>query len=235
MSAEPTVDSPRRPRGRVLTVVAVALAVALVSALALVLAQDQTQQPSNGSSQGPAPEPIMSHPPDDTDPAPTPSQSTSPTPQRPEPTSPEASGPSSSPTAPIPVRQSVPTGEPADAGAGISIRVINVDRVTAGGGGGIGDLAGPAMAVSMRVENGGNRSLALNEVVVTASYGSAGLPAPSVVNDPRQDPLSGALKPGGAASGVYVFSLPEAGSSNFAIQVSYAAGAENVEFTGDLS
>jgi hypothetical protein len=92
------------------------------------------------------------------------------------------------------------------------------------------------MAVTVEVANDGRTTLALNEVVVTAVHGADRVPAPPIVNDPRNDWMTGPLAPGRSAEGVYVFSLAGAGpgSDDVIIRVSVAGGEPFVAFSGSV-
>lgn len=138
-------------------------------------------------------------------------------------------------SSPILVKESVAIGESASAGDDVSIRVLGLRAVTANGSGGIGDLAGPAMVVATKLVNQRADSIVLDQVVVTATVGAQDTPAPPVEHDRRSRPLAGRVESGASASGRYVFGLPESVRGPVTITVSYAGGAPNVAFTGDLA
>lgn len=136
---------------------------------------------------------------------------------------------------PIEVKETVPIDDVADFGDGITVEVARVTPVQADGGGGIGDLAGPAIAVALRLTNDRSTTISLGEVVVTATYGTDDVPAPGVFHDTRNDHFSGSLRAGRSATGTYVFSLPEDARDRVTILVSYAGGVPNVAFQGSLT
>lgn len=133
---------------------------------------------------------------------------------------------------PIEVKETVPIDEVGDFGDGIRVGVARVRAVEAGGGGGIGDLAGPAIAVTIDLTNDGSTPVTLDEVVVTATYGKDGIPAPGVFNDTRANHFAGSLAAGASARGTYVFSLPEDQRRRVTILVSHSGGVPNVAFQG---
>ena len=66
-------------------------------------------------------------------------------------------------------------------------------------------------AVTLVVSNGSPAAVDLNQVVVTATYGSPALVASPVYEDPRAQDFSGVAAPGGSASATYVFAIPPSG------------------------
>jgi len=159
-------------------------------------------------------------------------------------------GESVSPSAPAPAPTPVPTGptddvdEPpvallevplegqAEVGNGIVATLPGIEAIQ-GTGVGRGNIAGPALRVTVRIVNGTAGPVSLDGVAVTMAYGSETTPA-SPLDDPSQRPFAGMLAPGESAEGVYVFQVPSDGRSSVTIEVGYQAGAPLLVFSGPV-
>lgn len=95
-----------------------------------------------------------------------------------------------------------------------------------------GEIAGPAIRVTVRVTNDGSKPLNLNNARVTAYYGTDQTPAGVLTAGSRE--LTGRLAAGGTADGVYVFTVPEKERGNVRITVDTAAGVPVAVFTGPM-
>ncbi len=115
-----------------------------------------------------------------------------------------------------------------DDGVAVTLSGLRAVEATAVGP---GNVAGPALQVTVRIANDTDRPLGLDTVEVTMAYGSDLTPA-SPVDDPAQAPLRGALEQGESAEGVYVFSVPAGARSSVTVQVGYQSGAPLAVFTG---
>jgi len=107
-------------------------------------------------------------------------------------------------------------------------------RAIEGEGTGPGNVAGPAVAVTVRLTNGTAEELSLDGAVVSLTYTSDARPA-SPLDDPSAAPLSGALAPGSSAEGVYVFSVPADQRDVVSVAIGYQAGAPYLVFTGSVA
>jgi hypothetical protein len=96
---------------------------------------------------------------------------------------------------------------------------------------GPGNVAGPALRVTVRLENGTAGPVSLDGAVVTMAHGAGQTPA-SPLDDPSAAPLSGVLDPGGSAVGVYVFTVAEDARETVTVSVGYRPGAPYLVFTG---
>lgn len=85
-------------------------------------------------------------------------------------------------------------------GSSATARVLGVEEVTASGTG-IGEIAGPALLVTLEVTNTGGEDLDLASFNVSAYLGSDAVPASPVTTDDRESPLAGVLSPGESARG----------------------------------
>lgn len=95
-----------------------------------------------------------------------------------------------------------------------------------------GEIAGPAVALTLTVENGSDDAIDLSTAMVSVtgskdSYGQATTSEP-------YSPFAGTLAPGETASGVYVFRLPADERDSLQVTVEYIAGAPIALFTGDV-
>ena len=136
----------------------------------------------------------------------------------------------------VPAR-TVPTNAPvaldgtADFGNKISARLTEVKAVDATAKQ-PGEVAGPAVAVTVEVSNTSRQPIGLDTVSVTLAD-EAGNPGSPVSTDPAK-PLSGVLTPGQQQSGTYIFTVPKNTRDRLTVSVSYSTGAPTVLFTGSL-
>lgn len=147
----------------------------------------------------------------------------------PPPLSPAPTGPTATATALPPSADPVPL----DAAARVGDVTVSLADVAAiqGTATGPGDVAGPALRVTVRLVNGTNDPLDLLGVAVSTTYGAGATPAPPL-GDPSAAPLSGTLEPGATADGVYVFRVPTDARDSVTVSVGYQAGARYAVFTG---
>src|SRR3712207_1179832 len=95
-------------------------------------------------------------------------------------------------------------------------------------------IAGPALRVTVRVENGTAEPVALGGVAVNLAYGPDRTPA-SPLDDPSRRPFATMVEPGQSAEGVYVFTVPADARDQVTIEVGYEAGAPLLQFTGPVA
>lgn len=124
----------------------------------------------------------------------------------------------------------VQLGTPAAVGNGISATVVSLDPID-GTGRGPGNIAGPALRAMIRITNGTTQPQSVDAVAVDMTYGSERRPA-SPLDDPSQRPFRGIVRPGGSATGTYVFTVPADARSVVTVSVGYQAGAPFMVFTG---
>ncbi len=120
------------------------------------------------------------------------------------------------------------TAEAAD--DGISATLESLEAIE-GTGVGPGEVAGPALRVTVRVANDSAEPVDLDAVVVNASSGEDEVPAPTL-GDPSAAPFAGSLEPGGTADGVYVFRVPVDARDLVTVSVGYRADAPFLVFSG---
>ncbi|SOC47169.1 hypothetical protein SAMN05660748_0659 [Blastococcus aggregatus] len=119
---------------------------------------------------------------------------------------------------------------PAETGDGVTGSLVSVEAID-GTGVGRGNIAGPALRVTVRLTNGTAEAVPLDGVAVELTHGSDAVPA-SPLDDPSRAPFGGSLEPGASAQGVYVFSVPADDRRIVSVSVGYRAGAPFLVFSG---
>lgn len=132
-------------------------------------------------------------------------------------------------TVPITTAQPAPLGAASSYGNGVSASIVKTAAIT-GVADRPGEIAGPAVAVTVQIINQSTEAIGLNNVIVNF-YDSAGAPATRLSSAPSS-PLSGALTAGTKQTGVYAFNVAKDHRAQVRITVSYAANAPIVLFTG---
>jgi hypothetical protein len=124
----------------------------------------------------------------------------------------------------------VPLDGRAEAGNGV-VAVLPAIEAIRGTGTGPGNIAGPSLRVTVRLDNGTAEPMALGPVSVNVYYGAERTPA-SPLDDPSSAPFQGTLAPGKSATGVYVVRIPENARGDVTVEVGYQAGAPLLIFNG---
>lgn len=135
---------------------------------------------------------------------------------------------SASGKAPAPV--TAPLNGTASPTGSVSVSVPKVESVT-GKPEGVGEIAGPALRFTLRLDNDTSKAIALGSVVVNAYYGADETPAPSL-SGPGAKPFGSTVAAGKTATGVYVFSVPKKGRSDVTVEFSYSTDVSTVVFSG---
>jgi hypothetical protein len=140
--------------------------------------------------------------------------------------------PTDAPTVPAPetTLSPVPLDGTASFGTGVTARLTAVESV-AGEASGPGEVAGPAVRVTVELHNGTNEALALNEMIVDVFAGTELAPG-EPLSGPGVQWFDGTLEPGGDATGVYVFGVPADRRDQVRVRVSYDPLAPTVLFEG---
>lgn len=137
--------------------------------------------------------------------------------------------PSASPRetlAPVPLDQPVAPAE------GVNVTLSSI-RPIAGEASVPGEVAGPALEITVHVENAGSGAAVTDTLVVNVYYGDQRTPANILVN-PRKDlPLS--IDAGDSADGLYAFSVPEAERGRIVVEVDLSVDLPVVLFEGAVS
>lgn len=216
-------------RRRVWLGAAVAVVVVVLTVVSLLLSggdDDRTPSAAAGettASTTTAP-PVVAAP---TAPTPAPTPETTPE------TTPEPTGPTGDVDDPPPSRPAVALDAAAEVGDGVSASLVSLDAIE-GTATGPGNIAGPALRITVRIENGTDEPVSLGGVVVDLASGRDLVPA-SPLDDPSAAPFAGTVAPGEHADGVYVFTIPEEDRGSVTVSVGYQAGAPLMVFTGSAS
>lgn len=105
-----------------------------------------------------------------------------------------------------PVAPSVGLDVPAVLAPGVQARVSDVEAIQ-GEARGFGELSGPAVRFRVSVENTTDKPVSLDHVVVDVSAGASDTPA-LVLSGPGVEVFPPSVEPGGRASAVYVYLVP---------------------------
>lgn len=125
---------------------------------------------------------------------------------------------------------SAPLDDTATPASGIEVRVSDVESVQ-GVAQGPGEIAGPAVRVSVEVINKSDEGVAMDLALVNVYYGSDRTPA-TALSGPGLAPLTGSIPAGKSATGAYVFSVPEDERDQLTVEFSYSTDAPTVVFSG---
>ncbi|GGD00132.1 hypothetical protein GCM10011512_28720 [Tersicoccus solisilvae] len=97
-----------------------------------------------------------------------------------------------------------------------------------------GEIAGPAVRLTIQATNRGSEPVNLDLFVVNAYVGPELTPAGNVTQ-PGGRPFTGTLAPGADATGVYLFSIPTDQRGRVRVTVDYRAQEPRVVFEGSLA
>lgn len=198
-------------------VAAVALVVAVIVAIGVATGWGSGASPSPGGS---SPDPTSSGS------APTPSASA---PSSADPDDDEGDSETSAPRETAPPVALDEAAEPAD---GLRVSLTSIESFT-GSVSVPGEVAGPALEVTVEVENRGKSAALTDTLIVNVYYGPDRTPANILVR-PRTDlPLS--VPAGKTAEGVYAFSVPENARGQILVEVDLSVDLPVVLFEGAVS
>ncbi len=225
-----TPHPPVRSSRRLLAGVAAAVLVAVLAVLALFSSGavgDQSAPPASAQSSGTG--------------RPTPAPTSGPDPAAPVVPEPTAGaeapvqvvpGPTAGGDVLPPVLPAVALDERGEVGDGVTATVRSLEAIE-GTGYGPGNIAGPALRVTLLLENGTQDPLDLGGVAVELTTGPDSAPA-SPLDDPSQAPFPGTLASGESAEGVYVFTVPVDQRDLVTISVGHRPGAPVMVFRGSV-
>jgi hypothetical protein len=120
--------------------------------------------------------------------------------------------------------------EAAEVIPGVTFSIAGLESVE-GEAEGRGQVAGPAIRFRIDVDNTTSEAVQLGTTVVNVFMGSAQRPAQEL-SGPGAEPFPAEVAPGGAASGVFVFSVPLEERDQVAISVDFAVGVPVAVFEG---
>jgi hypothetical protein len=134
------------------------------------------------------------------------------------------------PVDPAETKPAVGLDAPSSFARGLVARVTDIEAVE-GEARGPGEIAGPALRVSVEIRNNTGRAESLAGSVVTVAYGRD--PAPGVaLSGPGVRPLAGSVPAGGAATGRYVVGVPLDQRDRIQVTISLRASLPTVAFEG---
>jgi len=145
---------------------------------------------------------------------------------------PTPTGPTEVVDQPPPALPEVPLDAEAAVGNGIVATLPRIEAIE-GTAVGPGNIAGPALRVTVRIANGTAEAVPLEGVAVNMYYGTDRTPA-SPLDDPSRRPFGGMVAAGDSADAIYVFSVPADARDSVTIEVGYQAGAPLLLFTGPV-
>jgi hypothetical protein len=117
-----------------------------------------------------------------------------------------------------------------DTGVRVSVAAVEGITVTAETP---GEVAGPAVAATVRFENESGEPLDVGGAMVSLLDAAGDLATPTTSSP--ADPAIGTIEDGAAAEGTYVFRIPEDTRHEITLMVDYAAGAPIVVFHGAVA
>lgn len=218
MTENPTPAPSRRPLLLLVGGVVAVVVVALVVWLAL---RDDADDPSDrpGATTSPTPTSSPTEPLDD----------------------PDIDLPTKSPGQTVPTEVATPTAEPekpvrveldetAELGNGVSVAVTRIEAVQ-GEGRGPGETSGPALRVTITLENTTGESVDVSLALATLYYGADDAPAGDL-SAPGVRPITGSLAPGESVSGRYVFGVPVDERDQVRVDFTYDVSAPKAIFSG---
>ena len=126
----------------------------------------------------------------------------------------------------------MPLTRTASLGGKVTSAVVGIKSIS-GTASGPGEIAGPALEVTIRIDNGSAALLNLNGVAVNLAN-AKGDPA-SPLSSPPAAPFAGTLRPGASSAGTYVFSVGSALRNPVSISISYSTDTPVVVFVGKAS
>jgi hypothetical protein len=124
----------------------------------------------------------------------------------------------------------VPINQTAAFGTGLTLHVTGIEAVK-GQAKSPGEIAGPALRVTLEATNATKQAISLATTVVEVSYGADKTPGVQLT-EPGSKPFSGAVRPGGSATGTYVFTVPLDQRERIQVTMSYAASKPTVVLEG---
>jgi hypothetical protein len=120
--------------------------------------------------------------------------------------------------------------EPADTTTGMTFRLERLEAVQ-GEATGPGEIAGPAVRVTVVATNGTTSPVLLDGTVVDLIYGPDHTSA-APLSGPGAERFAASIDPGASATAVYVFDVPVDQRAEVSVIVSYLASVSPVVFTG---
>jgi hypothetical protein len=133
------------------------------------------------------------------------------------------------PIEPVKTKKAVPLNTTGDFGTGLTVRLSSIAAVK-GTATVPGEIAGPAIKLTVVARNGADRAVDLNSVVVFVSFGRERTPASELSEGAR--PLTGRVAPDDSRTGTYIYTVPEDEREQLRVEISYSGKAPTVAFEG---
>ena len=132
---------------------------------------------------------------------------------------------------PAPTPEAIKTRleSPASPAEGLTVRLGGVKAIEAKAQG-PGEVAGPAVAVTIEIENKGSKAFDTGLLSVNLDD-AKGRPGSGMMAKPAKW-ITGSVEPDAKVSGVYVFTVPKANRDPITVSVSLNPGMPTVLFTG---
>ncbi|GEK78815.1 hypothetical protein [Agrococcus baldri] len=186
--------------------------------------------PRAGSSVSPTPAATA---PAASDPAPTSSQAPAPS-AAPAATPPPAVPTAAPPASDAPIAPEAAPVEPEEVAEqeGVEVELARIERVQ-GEAIAPGEIAGPAIRLTVDVRNGTDEPIDAGLIVVNAYFGDARTPGNSLMQ-PGGSPFGGSIAPGESARGVYLFESGDVELADTLVGVDVVPGQPTITFRGDL-
>jgi len=120
--------------------------------------------------------------------------------------------------------------KPSNTGSGVTVQITKVKSINSKAQL-PGEVAGPAVSLTVTVKNDSTKTLDIGTVVVSL-LDSSGAPGNEMSAKPA-DPLRGTVKAGGTATGVYVFTVDKDRRNPVSVNITLAGAAPVLVFKGD--
>jgi hypothetical protein len=127
----------------------------------------------------------------------------------------------------------IPLTATAALGQGLALRIVEVEDVK-GVARGVGEIAGPALRVTLELSNRSDAEVSVDSAVVDLLAGPDRTPA-ATLTGPGGRAFEGSVPPGETGTGVYVFGVPAEDRTPVRVSVSYRSGAPVAVFAGDVA
>lgn len=134
--------------------------------------------------------------------------------------------PTPQPTKSAPITQSTPAAIKKE----LSVRVTKMEAV-AGTADGPGEVAGPSVRFTIRIDDSTGKSVDLSNTVVNAYFGADSTPA-IALQSPGGKAFPASVKDGGSATGVFVFNIPKASRGTVQVTVDTSVNNPVIAFKG---
>lgn len=132
---------------------------------------------------------------------------------------------------PVRTKDPVPLDDEAEFGTGLTVELTRIQSIK-GEAKVPGEIAGPALKLTLRASNDSKAAVGLDTVIVAVSYGRDRAPAVELSEGRR--PFSGRLGAGDSKDGVYVYNVPTNERDDVRVEVSYTGEAPTVAFEGSV-